>query len=96
MKPVKKNFKKQLLYPIVAEGNRSNLLDTRGILDEDSRGILDEDSRVIFQGHIYNSDKQIIGEFLISKYNGIDLEKKYSSSESGIIFTKDEKYNILH
>jgi len=80
---VNKKFGRKPVYHIVDEGKRSDLLDAKNILDEDSR--------VIFQGFIYNSGGGVIGEFLISKYNGIDLEKKYSSSESGIIFNQNEK-----
>jgi serine/threonine protein kinase len=68
-------------YPIVKEGIQSNLLD----------GILDNESLIIFQGKIMSNAKPV-GEFLISRYNGFDLQKTYSGTK---YFNQSQKIEYI-
>jgi len=68
-------------YPIVKEGIQSNLLD----------GILDNESLIIFQGKIMSNAKPV-GEFLISRYNGFDLQKTYSGTD---YFNQNQKIEYI-
>jgi serine/threonine protein kinase len=70
-------------YPIDKEGKQSSEL-------LEKKKILDTDSLIIFQGHIYNGEKSI-GDFLISKYNGVDLQNIYSGKD----LSQDEKIQYI-
>ena len=66
---------------IVIEGKQSDKL----------KEILDENSQIIFQGKIKHGT-QIVGEFLISRYNGVDLQKTYSGTT---YFNQTEKIQYI-
>ena len=60
--------------PIINEGRYSSLLE--------GLNILDNESLVLFQGFIFNKLNKQVGEFLISTFNGVDLRKKYTSTNN--------------
>lgn len=71
----KKMFKKMLKKtPIIKEGEYSSLLE--------GLNILDNESLVLFQGFILDDFNNQVGEFLISTFNGVDLRKKYTSTNN--------------